>query len=156
MRSNLEGKEVKEEAASFSIYWMGEGANFEIGTGGSGGTLGAPHRLICGGTADRRASATADAALPLIWRGEVRREVRVDELKRLVYGGDDEAEKKLAALLRSYEIPEEYAREVGRRLRGLVREEVRRRDLPEEEWLVEALYRILVYMAHAALCTAEA
>ncbi|MFZ8808907.1 MAG: hypothetical protein ACO2PN_12500, partial [Pyrobaculum sp.] len=95
MRSNLEGKEVKEEAASFSIYWMGEGANFEIGTGGSGGTLGAPHRLICGNTADRRASATADAALPLIWRGEVRREVRVDELKRLVYGGDDEAEKKL-------------------------------------------------------------
>jgi hypothetical protein len=76
---------------------------------------------------------------------EVRREIRVDELKKLIYGG--EVEKELAALLKSCGVPEEHAGEVRRRLRELIREEVRRRKLPEEEWLVDALYRILIRIA---------
>ena len=77
--------------------------------------------------------------------------LRVDELKKFIYGGDEEIKKELLALLRSYEIPEEYAGEVERRLCGSIREELRRRGLPEEEWLVNALYRILIHMAYAAL-----
>jgi hypothetical protein len=149
----MEGRGV-EVAAPFSVYWMDEGVNSEIGAGGA---FRAPCRIIHGGTAGRYASVAVDVVLPPIWHAEaeaVKREVYVDELKKLIYGGD--VEKELLALLRSYGIPEEYAGEVGRRLRGLVREEVRRRGLPEEEWLVEALYRILVYMAHATLCAAEA
>jgi len=77
--------------------------------------------------------------------------LRVDELKKLIQGGDEDVEKELLALLRSYEIPEEYAGEVERRLRGSIREELRRRGLPEEEWLVDALYRILIHTAYATL-----
>ena len=77
--------------------------------------------------------------------------LRVDELKKLIQGGDEDVEKELLALLRSYEISEEYAGEVERRLRGNIREELRRRGLPEEEWLINALYRILIHMAYAAL-----
>jgi len=54
-------------------------------------------------------------------------------------------------LLRSYEIPEEYAGEVRRRLRELIREVVRRRGLQEEDWLIDAFYRILIHMACATL-----
>ena len=50
--------------------------------------------------------------------------------------------------MRSCGVPEEHAGEVRRRLRELIREEVRRRGLPEEEWLVDALY---IYMAYATL-----
>jgi len=77
--------------------------------------------------------------------------LRVDELKKLIQGGDEDVEKELLALLRSYEIPEEYAGEVERRLRGSIREELRRRGLPEEEWLIDALYRILIHTAYATL-----
>jgi len=135
-----------EEAGSapFCIYWMGEGANLSD-AGNDGVTLGAPCRLICGGAAGR--SAPVATALPPAWRGaEVRREVCVDELKKLIYGG--EVEKELAALLRSCGVPEGHAGEVERRLRELIREELRRRGLPEEEWLVDALYRILIRMAY--------
>jgi len=77
--------------------------------------------------------------------------LRVDELKKLIQGGDEDVEKELLALLRSYEIPEEYAGEVRRKLKERIAEEVRRRGLPEEEWLIDALYRILIHMAYAAL-----
>jgi ribosomal silencing factor RsfS len=77
--------------------------------------------------------------------------VHVDDLKKLVHSGDEEVKKELLALLRNYEIPEEYADEVRRRLKELIREEVRRRGLPEEEWLIDALYRILIHMAYATL-----
>jgi hypothetical protein len=121
---------------------MGEGANLSD-AGGDDVTLGAPCRLICGGAAGRFAPVAT--ALPPAWRGaEVRREIRVDELKKLIYGGEAE----LAALLRSCGVPEEHAGEVRRRLRELIREEVRRRKLPEEEWLIDALYRILIRMAY--------
>ena len=73
----------------------------------------------------------------------------MDELKKLIYGG--EVKEELSALLRSYGIPEEYAGEVGRRLRELVRGELGRRGLPEEEWLADALFRILISMARAML-----
>jgi ribosomal silencing factor RsfS len=75
----------------------------------------------------------------------------LDELKKFIYGGDEEIKKELLALLRSYEIPEEYAGEVEHRVRELVREEIRRRKLPEEEWLINALYRILIHMAYVML-----
>jgi hypothetical protein len=77
--------------------------------------------------------------------------VRVDDLKKLVHGGDVEVEEELLTLLRSYEIPEEYAEEVRRRLKEHIKEEVRRRGLPEDEWLIDAMYRILVRMAYATL-----
>jgi ribosomal silencing factor RsfS len=77
--------------------------------------------------------------------------LRVDELKKLIQGGDEDVEKELLALLRSYEIPEEYAGEVERRLRESIREELRRRGLPEEEWLIDALFRILIHTAYATL-----
>ncbi len=85
----------------------------------------------------------------------VKREVYVDELKKLIYGA--EVEKELLKLLRSYGIPEEYAGEAERMLKENIREEVRRRGLQEEEWLIDALYRILVHMTCATLCenTAE-
>ncbi len=85
----------------------------------------------------------------------VKREVYVDELKKLIYGAG--VEKELLTLLRSYGIPEEYAGEVERVLKENIREEVRRRGLQEEEWLIDALYRILVHMTCATLCenTAE-
>ena len=73
----------------------------------------------------------------------------MDELKKLIYGG--EVKEELSALLRSYGIPEEYAGEVGRRLRELVRVELGKRGLPEEEWLTDALFRILIHMARAML-----
>jgi hypothetical protein len=75
----------------------------------------------------------------------------VDELKKLVHSNDEEVEEELLALLRRYEIPEEYAGEVRRRLKEHIREEARRRGLPEEEWLVDALYRILVRTAYVTL-----
>ncbi len=77
--------------------------------------------------------------------------LHVDELKKLIYGGDEEIKKELTTLLRSYEISEEYVEEVERRLKELIREEVRKRGLQEEEWLIDALYRILVRMAYATL-----
>ncbi len=77
--------------------------------------------------------------------------LHVDELKRLVHSGDEEVEEELLALLKSYEIPEDYAGEVKRMLKENIREEVRRRGLPEEEWLIDALYRILVRVAYATL-----
>ena len=77
--------------------------------------------------------------------------LRVDELKKFIYGGHEEIQKELSALLRSYEIPEEYAGEARRRLKELIREEVRRRGLQEEDWLIDALYRILIHMACATL-----
>jgi hypothetical protein len=75
--------------------------------------------------------------------------LRVDELKKLIHGGDEEVQKELSALLKSYEIPEEHAEEVRHRLKELIREEVRRRGLQEEDWLIDALYRILIHMACA-------
>jgi len=57
----------------------------------------------------------------------------MDELKKLIQGGGEDVEKEPLALLRSCGVPEEYAGEVERRLRELIREEVRRRGLPEEE-----------------------
>ncbi len=77
--------------------------------------------------------------------------VHVDELKKLVHSSDEEVDEELLALLRRYEIPEEYTGEVRRRLKERIKEEVRRRGLPEEEWLIDALYRILVRMAYATL-----
>jgi len=77
--------------------------------------------------------------------------LRVDELKKLIQGGGEDVEKELLALLKSCEIPEEYAGEVQHELRGSIREELRRRGLPEEEWLVNALYRILIHVAYATL-----
>jgi len=123
------------------VYWMDADANFKID-----GDLRTPCRIIHGGTAG---SVAVDAALPPIWHVEAVREVYVDELKKLIYGG--EVGEELSALLRSYGVPEEYAGEVGRRLRELVREELGRRGLPEEEWLTDALFRILIHMARAML-----
>jgi hypothetical protein len=77
--------------------------------------------------------------------------IRVDELKKLIHGGDDEIKKELAALLKRYGIPEDYAGEVEHILRMQIREEVRRRGLSEDEWLIDALYRILIHMAYATL-----
>jgi len=77
--------------------------------------------------------------------------LHVDELKKLAHSGDEEVEEELLALLKKYEIPEEYAEEVRHRLKESIREEVRRRSLPGEEWLIDALYRILVRMAYATL-----
>jgi ribosomal silencing factor RsfS len=77
--------------------------------------------------------------------------LRVDELKKLIQGGDEYVEKELLAMLRSCGIPEEYAGEVEHRLRKSIREELRRRGLPEEEWLINALYRILIHTAYATL-----
>jgi hypothetical protein len=82
--------------------------------------------------------------------------VPADELKRLVDGGDEEVRQELLALLRSYGIPEQHAGEVERRLRELVRGELRKRGLPEEEWLVSALYRILVHTAYVMLAAPRA
>jgi hypothetical protein len=77
--------------------------------------------------------------------------LHVDELKKLIHSGDEEVEEELLALLRSCEIPEEYAEEAKRRLKEHIREEVRRRGLQEEEWFIDALYRILVRMSYATL-----
>ncbi len=79
------------------------------------------------------------------------REVYVDELKKLIYSGST-VEEELSALLRNCGISEEYAGEVERMLKENIREEVRRRGLPEEEWFIDALYRILVHMTCATLC----
>jgi hypothetical protein len=81
----------------------------------------------------------------------VEREVCVDELKKLIYGGSKVGEE-LSALLRSCGIPEEYVGEVERMLKENIREEARRRGLSEEEWLIDALYRILIYMTCATPC----
>ncbi len=79
--------------------------------------------------------------------------LHVDELKRLVHSGDEEVEEELLALLKSCgkEYAGEVAGEVRRILKENIKEEVRRRGLPEEEWLIDALYRILVRMAYATL-----
>jgi hypothetical protein len=77
--------------------------------------------------------------------------LHVDELKKLAHGGDEEVEEGLSALLKSYGIPGEYAGEVKRRLKEHIKEEARRRGPPEEEWLIDALYRILIHMAYATL-----
>ncbi len=77
--------------------------------------------------------------------------LHVDELKKLVHSGNEEVEEELLALLKKYEIPEEYAGEIRRMLKENIREEARRRGLQEEEWLIDALYRILVRMAYATL-----
>jgi hypothetical protein len=79
----------------------------------------------------------------------VEREVYVDELKKLVYSGSKVDEE---ALLRSCGIPEEYVGEVERVLKENIREEARRRGLSEEEWLIDALYRILIHMTCATPC----
>jgi hypothetical protein len=170
LQNILESKEVREEISSVSflgIYWAEEGANFKIDANDDC-ALGAPHRPIYDGTIGKYALPMAIAGanvkgfvpvdVMLSPRGVrfsrpemIKREVRVDELKQLIYGGDGEIKKELLALLRSYEIPERYAEEVEHRLRELVREEVRRRKLPEEEWLINALYRILVHMAYVML-----
>jgi len=133
---------VEAVAQPPGVYWMDVDGNFKIDD-----DLRAPCRVIHGGTAG--GSVAVDVALPSIWHVEAVREVYVDELKRLIYGG--EVGEELSALLRSYGTPEEYAGEVGRRLRELVREELGRGGLPEEEWLVDAVFRILVRMARAML-----
>jgi len=81
---------------------------------------------------------------------EVERELSAERLKALVDGGDQEARRLLVELLRSYgsPMPVEEAEE---ELKELVRRELRRSGLPEEGWLVDALYRILVAAAHAML-----
>jgi hypothetical protein len=122
---------------------MEEDAN--LGTDAGGDVSWTPHGPARGGAAGGCASAVR-VALPPAWRVEVQREIRVDELKELVRGGEVE----LSALLRRYGIPEERAGEVWRKVKELVREELGRRGLPEEEWLVDALSRILVRMARGA------
>jgi hypothetical protein len=134
---------VEATAPPLGVYWMDADANFKIDD-----ALNVPHRVIHGGTAG--GSVAVNVVLLPIWHVEaVKREVYVDELKKLIYGG--EVEEELSALLRSYGIPEEYAGEVGRRLRELVRGEPGRRGLPEEEWLTDALFRILIRMARIML-----
>jgi hypothetical protein len=85
--------------------------------------------------------------------GEAVKQIRVDELKELTYGGD--VKRELLALLQSYGIPEEYAGEVEGRVRGMIKQELRRRGLPEEERLVDALYRILIHTAYVMLSSAD-
>jgi len=160
LQNILESKEVKEKISSisFNIYRTEESANFKIDINDNDGALGALHRLIYDSTVSKYVSLVMIADIMLSPRGfryskaeVIKREIHVDELKKFIYGGDEEIKKELLALLRSYEIPEEYAGEVEHRLRELVREEIRRRKLPEEEWLINALYRILIHMAYVML-----
>jgi len=71
--------------------------------------------------------------------------ISIDELKKFAYTGDEEIKKELTEILKMCKIPEEKAEQLRQAIREYVKHIIKTKGLPEEEWLIEALYRIFIH-----------
>jgi len=74
--------------------------------------------------------------------------ISVDKLKEIIHTPDEHVDSWLTEALKICRIPKEQAEQLKQAVRQHIREAIKRRGLPEEEWLIEALYRIFTYTAH--------
>jgi len=75
--------------------------------------------------------------------------ISIDELKKFAYTGDEEIKKELTEILKMCEIPEEKAEQFKNAVREYIKSIIKTKGLPEEEWLIEALYRIFIHATYA-------
>ena len=76
--------------------------------------------------------------------------ISIDELKKFVHAGNKEIEKELTEiLLKICKIPEEKTEQLRHAIREYIRHIIKTKGLPEEEWLIEALYRIYIHATYA-------
>jgi len=74
--------------------------------------------------------------------------ISTDELKKFVTTGYEEIEKELTEILKMCEIPEEKAEQLRQAIHKYVKHIIKTKGLPEEEWLIEALYRIFIHATY--------
>ena len=74
--------------------------------------------------------------------------ISIDELKKFATTGDEEIKKELTEILKMCKIPEEKAEQLKNAIREYVRHIIKTKGLPEEEWLIEALYRIYIHATY--------
>lgn len=74
--------------------------------------------------------------------------ISIDELKKLTHSGDEEVKKELIEILKICKIPEEKAEQFRQAIWEYIKGFIKIRRLPEEEWLIEALYRIFIHTTY--------
>jgi hypothetical protein len=75
-------------------------------------------------------------------------QISVDELKKITYTGDEEIRKELLEVLKMCGIPEEYAPLFKYVMQEHIRSIIKRKGLPEEDWLINALYNIYIHITY--------
>ena len=73
--------------------------------------------------------------------------ISVDELKKFAVTGDEEIKKELTEILKMCNIPEQ-AEQIRDAVREYIKFVIKTKGLPEEEWLIEALYRIFIHITY--------
>jgi hypothetical protein len=75
--------------------------------------------------------------------------ISIDELKKFAHTGDEEIKNELIEILKMCKIPEEQAKQLRQAIRERIKYIIKTKGLPEEEWLIDALYRIFIHIIHA-------
>jgi hypothetical protein len=88
----------------------------------------------------------ATAQIDKLLLGEA--QISVDELKKIAYTGDEEIRKELLEVLKMCGIPEEYAPLFKYVMQEHIRSIIKREGLPEEGWLIDALYKIFIHLIY--------
>jgi hypothetical protein len=77
--------------------------------------------------------------------------ISTDELTKYLNIDDALIKEELRLLLRSYEIPEEFFGKVETMIRDYIESELKKRDLPVEDWIINPLYKLFVHIAYVML-----
>jgi hypothetical protein len=75
--------------------------------------------------------------------------IDVNELKKIAHIPDEQVRKELLEILEMCGIPEEKASLFEYALREYIRDIIRREGLPEDKWLIDALYNIYIHITYA-------
>jgi hypothetical protein len=74
--------------------------------------------------------------------------IDVNELKKIAHTPGEQARKELLEILEICGIPEEKASLFEYALREYIRDIIRREGLPEDKWLIDALYNICIHITY--------
>jgi len=78
--------------------------------------------------------------------------ISIDELKKFVHEVineiDSEIKKEFTEILKMYEIPEEQASIFEHMIKQYIKNVVKRHELPTEDWLIDALYKIFIHTTY--------
>jgi hypothetical protein len=79
------------------------------------------------------------------------REIPIEDLIKYLTVDEAVVKEELKSLLKSYEIPEEYASRVEVMIRDYIKGELERRGLPVKDEFVEPLYKLFIHIAYVML-----